>query len=61
MERKRIVKSIPLVEEEQINYFNKLPKDIIIYIALLLGKPNILSYCTISKKFDDTLCQNKHF
>ena len=57
----RIVKSIPLKEEDRVNYFTKLPKDIIIYIALLLEKPDIISYCNISKKFDDTVCQNKQF
>ena len=48
----RIIKSIPFVEEDRINYFSKLPKDIIIYIALLLDKSDILSYCKTSKKFE---------
>ena len=57
----RIKKSIPLREEDKINYFAKLPKDIIIYIALLLDKPDIMSYCNISEKFNNAVCQNKQF
>ena len=60
-DRIRIIKSIPLMEDDKVNYFAKLPKDIIIYIALLLEKPDIISYCKTSKKFDDTICQNKQF
>ena len=30
-----IIKSIPLKKEEQVNYFSKLPKGIIIYNALM--------------------------
>ena len=30
-DRARIIKSIPLTEKDKVNYFAKLPKDIIIY------------------------------
>ena len=39
--------------------FSKLPKDAIVYIALTLGLPEILSLCLTSKKFNTTVCKNK--
>ena len=48
-------------KEKEINYFAKLPKDIIIYIAMMLEKHDIISYCNTCKKFDNMIYQNKQF
>lgn len=38
-----------------------LPRDVIIQIALGLDLPELLSYCRLSKKFNDTVCKNNDF
>ncbi|GAG28018.1 unnamed protein product, partial [marine sediment metagenome] len=40
---------------------NNLPKDLIIYYALMMDLPEILSLCLSSKKFNNIVCKNKTF
>ena len=44
-----------------MNRFDKLSKDTIMYIALTMDLPEILSYCRLSSRFNNTVCENKYF
>ena len=41
--------------------FDKLSRDEIFSIALMLDLPDILSFCRISKKFNNNVCNNNNF
>ena len=41
--------------------FDKLPTDVIIYMALSMDLPEILNLCTSSKKFNRIICLNNTF
>ena len=41
--------------------FDKLSRDEMFSIALMLDLPDILSFCRISKKFNNNVCNNKFF
>ncbi len=44
-----------------MNQFERLPPDVIIYMAMNMDLPEILSFCLLSKRFDGIICQNKDF
>ena len=43
------------------SYFERLPKDLILKLALELDLPSVLSYCRSSKKFNNLICDNYIF
>ena len=41
--------------------FDHVPTDLIVYIALELGLPDIIKWCQVSKKFNTKICNNDMF
>jgi len=41
-----------------MNRFDNLPSDVIIYMALLMDLPEILSFCATSTRFNEIICQD---
>ena len=41
--------------------FENLPKEVIMYMALAMDLPEVLSLCGTSKKFNINICENPHF
>lgn len=43
------------------NNMNQLPKDILVFMALNLDLPEILSLCQTNSEFNDRICKNNYF
>lgn len=44
-----------------MNTFDKLPNDVVIYMALSMDLPQLLSLCSSSQRFNKIICQNDTF
>ena len=44
-----------------MNPFDKLPNDIILYIALDMDIPEVFNYCRLSKRFNGLVCNSQNF
>lgn len=45
----------------ETNNFDKLPKDILVSIAIELDFPQIVNFCKTSKRFNESICKNENF